>query len=134
MEFGISFRQNPTELNRAPVERWQQRPRAFPELAPVSVSAPWPSRKVKILEHAETMGDGPTSYEQPWEDVTRNSGLCNVVLRPFRMFSLGQRVQPATMIGFKQIEFFDHAGYGRTALPLDNRTGLLLLTVKSRPG
>src|SRR5260370_28577855 len=37
-----------------------------------------------------------------------NSEPCNVVLRPFRMFSLGQRVQPATMIGFKQIEFFDH--------------------------
>ena len=37
-----------------------------------------------------------------------NSRPCNVVLRPFRMFSLGQRVQPATMIGFKQIEFFDH--------------------------
>src|SRR5260370_20739678 len=43
-----------------------------------------------------------------------NSGPCNVVLRPFRMFSLGQRVQPATMIGFKQIEFFDHTGTGRT--------------------
>src|SRR5260370_5307305 len=28
------------------------------------------------------------------------------------MFSLGQRVQPATMIGFKQIEFFDHTGPG----------------------
>ncbi len=27
------------------------------------------------------------------------------------MFSLGQRVQPATMIGFKQIEFFDHTGH-----------------------
>ena len=37
-----------------------------------------------------------------------NFGSCSVVLRPFRMFSLGQRVQPATMIGFKQIEFFDH--------------------------
>src|SRR5260370_38769827 len=41
-----------------------------------------------------------------------NSGLCNVVLRPFRMLSLGQRVHPATMIGFKQIEFFDHTGKG----------------------
>ena len=40
-----------------------------------------------------------------------NSGPCNVVLRPFRIFSLGQRVQPATMIGFKQIEFFDHTGF-----------------------
>jgi phosphatidylethanolamine-binding protein (PEBP) family uncharacterized protein len=39
-----------------------------------------------------------------------NSEPCNVVLRPFRMFSLRQRVQPATMIGFKQIEFFDHTG------------------------
>jgi hypothetical protein len=39
-----------------------------------------------------------------------NSGPCNLVLRPFRMFSQEHRVQPATMIGFKQIEFFDHAG------------------------
>jgi hypothetical protein len=37
------------------------------------------------------------------------SGPCNVVLRPFRMVSLGHRAQPATMIGFKQIEFFDHS-------------------------
>ena len=37
-----------------------------------------------------------------------NSGPCNVVLCPFRMFSLGQRVQPATMIEFKEIEYFDH--------------------------
>jgi hypothetical protein len=27
-------------------------------------------RKVKILERAETMGDGPTRSERPWEDVT----------------------------------------------------------------
>ncbi len=39
-----------------------------------------------------------------------NSGPCNVVLRLFRMFSLGQRVQPATMIEFKEIEYFDHTG------------------------
>jgi transaldolase len=39
-----------------------------------------------------------------------NSGPCNVVLRPFRIFSQEHRVQPATMIGLKQIEFFDHAG------------------------
>ena len=41
-----------------------------------------------------------------------NSGPCNVVLRLFRMFSLGQRVQPATMIEFKEIEYFDHTGRG----------------------
>jgi hypothetical protein len=28
-------------------------------------------RKVKILEHAETMGDWPTRFERPWQDVTR---------------------------------------------------------------
>ena len=28
----------------------------------------------------------------------------------FRMFCVGRGVQPATMIGFKQIEFFDHTG------------------------
>src|SRR5260370_6055506 len=39
-----------------------------------------------------------------------NSGPCNVVLRLFRMFSLGQRVRPATMIEFKEIEYFDHTG------------------------
>jgi hypothetical protein len=27
------------------------------------------------------------------------------------MSSLGQRVQPATMIGYKQIEYFDHTVY-----------------------
>ncbi len=39
-----------------------------------------------------------------------NSGPCNVVLRSFRMFSLEHRAQPATMIGFKQVEFLDHTG------------------------
>ena len=28
-------------------------------------------RKVKILEHAETMGDWPSRFERPWQDVTR---------------------------------------------------------------
>jgi hypothetical protein len=28
------------------------------------------SRKVKILEHAETMGDWPTRFERPRQDVT----------------------------------------------------------------
>jgi hypothetical protein len=44
----------------------------------------------------------------PGKTLRTNPGPCNVVLRPFRMFSLGQRVQPATR--FKQIEFFDHTG------------------------
>src|SRR5258708_9371715 len=52
-----------------------------------------------------------------------NSGPCNVVLRPFRMFSLGQRVQPATMIGFKQIEFFDHTGLPMASCPRHWRSG-----------
>src|SRR6516164_3970572 len=39
-----------------------------------------------------------------------NSGPCNVVLRPFRRFLWDGGVQPATMIGFKQIEFFYHTG------------------------
>ena len=34
----------------------------------------------------------------------------------FRMFSLGRRVQPATMIGFKQIEFFDHTGFDKATV------------------
>ncbi len=67
-------------------------------------------RKVKILERAETMGDGPTRSNSLGKTLRANSGPCNVVLRPFRMFSLAQRVQPATMIGFEQIEFFDHTG------------------------
>ncbi len=29
------------------------------------------SRKVKIVQRAETMGNGPTRSERPWEDVTR---------------------------------------------------------------
>ena len=68
------------------------------------------ARKVKILERAETMGDGPTRSERLGKTLRTNSGPCNVVLPRFRMFSLGQRVQPSTMIGFKQIEFFDHTG------------------------
>ena len=51
------------------------------------------ARRAKILERAETTGDGPTQ--------SGRSGPCNVVLRPFRTSSLGQRVQPATMIGFQ---------------------------------
>src|SRR5258708_4766623 len=51
-----------------------------------------------------------------------NSGPCNVVLRPFRMFSLGQRVQPATMIEFKEIEYFDHTGSFQ-AVTSSRRTG-----------
>ena len=39
------------------------------------------SRQVKILERAETMGDGPTRSERPWEDLThqfRRVTLCYV--------------------------------------------------------
>jgi hypothetical protein len=43
--------------------------------------------------------------------------LCNVVLRPFRVVPLDQGAQPATMIGFRQIEFFD-----QTALAKDYRS------------
>src|SRR4030095_4615344 len=64
------------------------------------------SRKVKILEHAETIGDRPTRSERPWQHVTRQFWarvtLCYV---RFGWFP-GQRVQLATMIVFKQIEFF----------------------------
>jgi hypothetical protein len=71
------------------------------------------TRKVKILERAETTGDSFTRSKRSWEDVTRPiSGPCNVVLRPFRMLSLEQHVQPATIIGFKQIELFDHTTTG----------------------
>jgi hypothetical protein len=45
-----------------------------------------------------------------WKTVHAYSGPCNVMLCPFRISSLGRHVQPATMIGFKQIEFFDHTG------------------------
>src|SRR5258708_18988888 len=58
------------------------------------------------------MGAGPPAPNGLGKTLRTNSGPCNVVLRSFRMFSLGQRVQPATMIGFKQIEFFDHTGPG----------------------
>jgi len=68
-------------------------------------------RKVKILEHAETMGDWPTRFERPWQDVTRQFWtrvtLCS---SPF-LVAPRTTVQPATMIGFKQIEFFDHTGH-----------------------
>ena len=55
--------------------------------------------------------DGATRAERPWEDVT-NQILDRVTLcyGRFRMFCVGRGVQPATMIGFKQIEFFDHTG------------------------
>jgi hypothetical protein len=42
------------------------------------------------------------------------------------MFSLGQRVQPATMIGSKQIEFFDHT-------PIDERDAIVELSDMPKP-
>ena len=63
---------------------------------------------VKILELTETTGDDPTAPNGVWKTLRTNSGACNVMLRPFRISSLGRHVQPVTMIGFKQIEFFDH--------------------------
>jgi hypothetical protein len=68
------------------------------------------ARVVKVLELTETTGDGPTAPNGFWKTLRTNSGPCNVVLRPFRISSLKRHVQPATMIGFKQIEFFDHTG------------------------
>jgi hypothetical protein len=52
--------------------------------------------------------DGATQPNGLGKTLPTNSGPCNVVLRSFRMFSLGGCVQLATMIGFKQIEFFCH--------------------------
>ena len=39
------------------------------------------------------------------------------------MFSLEQRVQPATMIRFKQIEFFDHTALALGGATLENLDG-----------
>jgi hypothetical protein len=40
----------------------------------VSLDVPYQddARKVKILERAEIMGDGPTHSERPWEEVTHH--------------------------------------------------------------
>src|SRR5260370_40901697 len=57
--------------------------------AKATTRSPFFSREVKILERAETMVDGPTRSERPWEDVTRQSGPCNVVLLPFSDVFLG---------------------------------------------
>jgi hypothetical protein len=69
-----------------------------------------PSRKVKILERAKTIGDGPLASSGLRKTLPANFGPCNVVLHPFRMLSVDQRVKPVTMSGFKKIEFFDHTG------------------------
>ena len=75
------------------------------------------TRVVKILELTETTGDGPTAPNGFWKTLRANSGPCNVMLRPFRISSLGRHIQPATMIGFKQIEFFDHTGLVSPTFP-----------------
>jgi hypothetical protein len=69
--------------------------------------------KVKILERAETMGDVLHAPNGCGKTLRVKCGPCNVVLRPFWNAFPGQCVQPATMIGFKQIEFFDHTSVGR---------------------
>jgi len=44
------------------------------------------SREVKILELAETMSDGLPAPNGLGTTLLPNSGPCNVVLRPFRIF------------------------------------------------
>ena len=66
---------------------------------------------VRILERTEIMGDAPTRRNGCGKTLRVKSGPCNVVLRSVWNALLGSCVQPATMIGFKQIEFFDHTGW-----------------------
>ena len=79
---------------------------------------------VKILERMKPRVMDLPAPNGLGKTLRANSGPYNVVLRPFRMFSLAQRVQPTTMIGFKQIEFFDHTrcsfDYALRARPSEN--------------
>ena len=72
------------------------------------------ARMVKILERGETMGDVPTRRtavgKRYGKRYASNVGPCNVVLLLSRN-ALPWIVRSArNMIGFKQIEFFDHTG------------------------
>jgi serine/threonine protein kinase len=71
---------------------------------------------VKVLDFGLAVRSKYSNVLKPWvmslsapnglgKTLRTDSAPCNVVLRPFRMFPLGQRAQPETMIGFKQIGF-----------------------------
>ena len=69
------------------------------------------TRIVKILERAETMGDVPTRRTAVGKRYTSNMDRGTLCYFRFGMLLPGWSVQTAIMIGFKQIEFFDHTGF-----------------------
>jgi hypothetical protein len=77
------------------------------------------SRKVKILERAETMGEGyalRTAFGRRYARILDRVTLCYV-----RFGCLSWARSAATMIGFKQIEFFDHTPCFRGPLPVPSQ-------------
>ncbi len=73
--------------------------------------------------------------------ITRRSagidGKCAIPTISARSEFARNTVQPATMIGFKQIEFFDHTGstsQGRQAGPFSRSLARLLFPILQGPG
>ena len=75
-----------------------------------------PARMVKVFERAETMGDvlpRRTAVGKRYgKRYASNVGPCNVVLLLSRNALPWIFRSARNMIGFKQIEFFDHTGSG----------------------
>jgi hypothetical protein len=68
---------------------------------------------VQILERAETMGDLLPRRTPVGKRYTSNVGPCNVVLLPSRNAFPWIVHSARNMIGFKQVDFFDHTGPSR---------------------
>ena len=64
---------------------------------------------VKILERAETAGELPTRRTAVGNRHASNMDPVTLCYFRFGMLLPGWSVQTAIMIGFKQIEFFDHS-------------------------
>ena len=95
--------QNPTllALDRMRIDAWRKKEQEGYYLRPLLV---W-SKYSNLLEPRVMVPPHPNGF---WKTLRANSEPCNVMLRAFRISSLGRHVQPTNVIGFRQIEFFDH--------------------------